>query len=50
MCASIDSPGGRVPEVVVVVALVVVADAGVLADHRGGVVDAFGVDLGRDER
>ena len=41
--------GDRVPEVVVVVALVVVADAGMLADDRGGVVDAIGVDLGGDE-
>ena len=40
----------RVPEVVVVVALVVVAHAGVFADHRGGFVDVVGVDLRRDER
>ena len=32
------------------VALVVVADAGVRADDRGRLVDAVGVDLGRDER
>ena len=32
------------------VALVVVADAGVRADDRGGFVDVVGVDLGRDER
>ena len=40
----------RVPEVVAVVALVVVADAGVRVDHRGGLVDAVGVDLRGDER
>ena len=40
----------RVPEVVGVVALVVVAHAGVLADHRRGLVDAVGVDLRRDQR
>ena len=32
------------------VALVVVADARVLADDRGGFVDVVGVDLGGDER
>ncbi len=37
----------RVPEVVGVVALVVVADAGVGADDRGGLVDAVGIDLAR---
>ena len=42
--------GERVPEVVRVVALVVVAHARVLADHRGGFVDAVGVDLRGDER
>ena len=40
----------RVPEVVGVVALVVVADARVLADDRGGVVDPVGIDLRRDQR
>ena len=40
----------RVPEVVRVVALVVVAHAGVGADDRRGFVDPVGVDLGRDER
>ncbi len=38
----------RVPEVVVVVALVVVAHARVFADHRGGFVDVVRIDLGRD--
>ena len=40
----------RVPEVVRVVALVVVAHAGVGADHRGRLVDAVGIDLRGDER
>ena len=42
--------GDRVPEVVGVVALVVVAHAGMPADHGRGLVDPVGVDLGRDQR
>jgi hypothetical protein len=39
----------RVPEVVGVVALVVVADARVRADDRGSFVDPVGIDLRRHQ-